>query len=462
MGPRLWWFSSVAADATAQLRIAARRLRNGLCPLAPFKLLSTGGGWRRQVFNGGGSVYRLELNYISRDGGSKGKKRDAGKQGHGFSATAAAAYRSGSSVTDSRTGQVHDYMRKRRISHTEIVLPPGAPSWASHREALWNAVEGAEARKDARLAHEFIVTLPHGLTQKQEIALVRGLAQRVSDRHMVPVDFAIHGDDPKMWDGSAKGTTGSHAHLLMPTRELTPKGFSKIKGREFVDRNLGPKTLHYWREQWALLGNKHMEAASLNERWDHRTLSVQREDALEHGDTAAADELDRLPGVHIGAAATALERQGIDTYWGNLNRAILAQNAEQKLGRERKRVEKSLADLERRLAELRVAQEADATPQQSSEDDPRWAEFERVFVRAAQFDYDLRLIELTAPLAGLKAQFAAYMDTAEDQGMTPGMFARECAKGMAERDRRMMQELAAKDADSNLPQTDNPDLGPTL
>ena len=43
MGPGLWWFSSVAADATAQLRIAARRLRKGLCPLTPFKLLSGGG-----------------------------------------------------------------------------------------------------------------------------------------------------------------------------------------------------------------------------------------------------------------------------------------------------------------------------------------------------------------------------------------------------------------------------------
>lgn len=99
-----------------------------------------------------------------------------------------------------------------------------------------------------------------------------------------------------------------------------------------------------------------MELAGLDERWDHRTLSVQREVALERGDTAAAEEPDRQPGVHIGAAATALERQGIDTYWGNLNRAILARNAEHRLGRERKRVEESLADLERRLAELRAAQ----------------------------------------------------------------------------------------------------------
>lgn len=401
-------------------------------------------------------MYRLELNYISRDGGSKGRKRDAAKQGHGFSATAAIAYRSGGIVTDYRTGEVHDYTRKRRIGHTEIVLPPGAPSWASHREALWNAVEAAEARKDARLMHEFIVALPHGLTPEQEIAMVRDLAQSVADRHGLPVDFAIHGDDPKKWDGSAKGIVGKHAHFAMPTRELTPEGFSKIKGREFIDRKLGPKTLRYWREQWALIGNTHMERAGLDERWDHRTLSVQREDALERGDIAAAEELDRLPGVHIGAAATALERQGIDTYWGNLNRIILAQNAERRLGHERKRIKESMAALERRLAELRSAQEADATQPEPSDDDPRWAAFERTFMHAVQFEHGLSLIGLTAPMDALKARFSAYMDTTEEQGMTPEEFAQAYAKGLAEQDRRVMQEQAARDADPKPPQEDSP------
>lgn len=405
-------------------------------------------------------MYRLELNYISRDGGKKGKQRDAAKQGHGFSSTAAAAYRSGGIVTDYRTGEVHDYTRKRRIGHTEIVVPPGAPSWASHREALWNAAEAAEARKDARLAHEFIVALPHGLTKEQEIDMVRDLATSVADRHSLPVDWAIHGDDPKTWDGSLKALVGSHAHLLMPPRALTPDGFSKVKGRDFTDRKLGPKTLRYWREQWALIGNKHMKRAGLDERWDHRTLSVQREDALERGDVIAADELDRLPGVHLGAAATALERQGIDTYWGDVNRIILAQNAERRLGHERKRIEESMAALERRLAELRAAQEADATQPEPSDDDPRWAAFERTFMRAVQFEHGLSLIGLTAPMDALKARFSAYMDTAEEQGMTPEEFAHAYAKGLAEQDRRAMQKQAAVDAHPKPPQEDSPDATP--
>lgn len=203
-----------------------------------------------------------------------------------------------------------------------------------------------------------------------------------------------------------------------------------------------------------------MERAGLDERWDHRTLSVQREDALERGDLAAAEELDRLPGVHIGAAATALERQGIDTYWGNLNRIILAKNAERRLGHESKRIEESMAVLERRLAEMRAAQEADATQPERSDDDPRWAVFERTFMGAAQFEHGLSLTGLAAPLAGLKARFAAYMDTAAEQGMTPEMFAQACAKGMAEQERRAMQEEAARDTDPKPPQENSPDAAP--
>lgn len=128
---------------------------------------------------------------------------------------------------------------------------------------------------------------------------------------------------------------------------------------------------------------------------------------------------------------------------------------------EREREEESMAALEHRLAELRAAQEADATQPEPSDDDPRWAAFERTFMHAAQFERYLSLTVLAAPLAGLKARFAAYMDTAAEQGMTPEMFAQACAKGMAEQERRAMQEQAARDADPKQPQEDSPVSTPT-
>jgi hypothetical protein len=73
-------------------------------------------------------------------------------RGKGRSATAAAAYRSAARIEDVRTGQVFDYSRKRGVEHTEIVLPVSAVKrdihWARDRQALWNAAEAAEVRKD--------------------------------------------------------------------------------------------------------------------------------------------------------------------------------------------------------------------------------------------------------------------------------------------------------------------------
>lgn len=63
----------------------------------------------------------------------------------GHSATAAAAYRSGSKIADERTGVVHDYTRRAGVEHSEIVTPKDAPAWAADRAALWNAAELSEA-----------------------------------------------------------------------------------------------------------------------------------------------------------------------------------------------------------------------------------------------------------------------------------------------------------------------------
>jgi hypothetical protein len=241
----------------------------------------------------------------------------------------------------------------------------------------------------------------------------------------------------------------------MPTRELTPEGFSKTKGREFIDRKLGPKTLRYWREQWSLSGNKHMELAGLNERWDHRSLAVQREDALARGDIEAAGTFDRLPGVHLGAASTALERDGITTYWGDQLRAILAQNALRKLSREKKQVEESLAELDRRLRELRKEQEAEVESAVCTEnaDDPRWTEFEATFMRNTQ-ELGLSFGEMARALPAFKTRFPAYMDAAAKQGWTPESLAQEFAKKMLEEDRKRMHAEALRDDPLPEPEQD--------
>ena len=46
----------------------------------------------------------------------------------GRSATGAAAYRAGETITDERTGLVFDYSKKRGIDHSEIMAQPMRPS----------------------------------------------------------------------------------------------------------------------------------------------------------------------------------------------------------------------------------------------------------------------------------------------------------------------------------------------
>ena len=81
----------------------------------------------------------------------------------GRSAVASASYRSGETLHDERLDRTFDYTRKEDVLHAEIVAPANAPAWVYDRARLWNGVEAAEKRKDARLARDIIAALPRGL-----------------------------------------------------------------------------------------------------------------------------------------------------------------------------------------------------------------------------------------------------------------------------------------------------------
>ena len=74
---------------------------------------------------------------------------------------------------DERTGERFDYTRKSGVIHTEILAPSGAPDWVYDRQQLWANVELASSRKDAQVAREFMLPLPHELTPGERLALER-------------------------------------------------------------------------------------------------------------------------------------------------------------------------------------------------------------------------------------------------------------------------------------------------
>jgi hypothetical protein len=216
----------------------------------------------------------------------------------GRSAPGAAAYRAAQRIHDERTGQTFDYTRRRGAIETEILAPTGAPEWAQDRAQLWNQVEKTERRGDAQLARELVVAIPKELDREQRRALVREYVQEQFVSRGMVADVAYH------WVAK-----NPHAHIMLTMREIGPEGFSAKKNREWNR----PELLEQWREQWATSANRALDRAGREERIDHRSLAEQGSE--------------RLPQVHLGPHASALERRGVQTEKGDHNRLVAEHNS---------------------------------------------------------------------------------------------------------------------------------------
>ena len=236
------------------------------------------------------AVYFLNMKTFGRAGGS--------------SAASAAAYRAGERIRDERTGRTYDHSERQDVLHKEIVLPSRFAgedmTWARDRASLWNAAEGAETRKNARVAREYLVALPVELSPPQRLELVRGFSQELSDRYGFAVDLAVHA--PRDFPGS--DPRNFHAHLLATTRDVQMEGLGAKTTLDMSDRNrrelgLPPviNELLHVRERWAAVTNEALQQAHQEARVDHRSLEAQG--------------VDREPRPQIPRAAFEMERLGI-------------------------------------------------------------------------------------------------------------------------------------------------------
>jgi ATP-dependent exoDNAse (exonuclease V) alpha subunit len=281
----------------------------------------------------------------------------------GRSATAAAAYRAGVRIVDERTGLVHDYTRREGVVHAEIVTPENAPDWMADRAALWNAVEAVEKRRDAQLARELQLSLPHELSADQRVELVRSFLRETFASEGMIADFAIHAPDR---DGDARN---HHAHVLLTMRDLMGEGFGK-KNRDWNDDS----RLQEWRAAWAAHQNRAFERLGIAARVDHRSLEDQG--------------IDREPQKHQGPIATEIERDGRASFRGAENREIIRRNhLRAELGEVSGDIDRKI-DFEKRkfaawAARKHVAEEFDARQRRAQFDvglAARMAEFERQLV----------------------------------------------------------------------------------
>ncbi|NJJ07672.1 MULTISPECIES: MobQ family relaxase [Streptococcus] len=258
------------------------------------------------------AIYHLCIKIISR--------------GKGKSAVAASAYRSGEKIKNEYDGIVHDFTRKGGITHTEILLPQNAPQEFSDRGILWNSVEKIEKSKNSQLAREIEVALPKELDREKQINLVREYVKENFVKVGMCADIALHDKN----DGNP------HCHILLTMRPLNEdKTWGAKSKKEYILDENGEKVklkngnyktrkinttdwneqdkAEEWRKAWADITNKYLEENSIQEKVDHR--SYQRQG------------IEQIPTIHLGVSATQMEKKGIATDRGNINREIKHQNA---------------------------------------------------------------------------------------------------------------------------------------
>ena len=246
-------------------------------------------------------------------------------RGKGKSAVAAAAYRSGEKLTNEWDGMTHDYTRKGGVVHTEIMLPPHAPPSFSDRSTLWNSVELYEKAGNAQLAREIDAALPIELSREEQIRLVREYCSSQFVSRGMCVDFAIHDTD----------TGNHHCHIMLTMRPLNERGAWAAKSKKEYDLDKSGERIRLpsgrykthkvdltgwndkdntllWRKAWADFTNDFLERNGSPERIDHRSNA-------ERG-------IDEIPTVHMGVAACQMEKKGIATEKGELNRNIQKAN----------------------------------------------------------------------------------------------------------------------------------------
>ena len=291
------------------------------------------------------AIYHCNISIVSR--------------GKGKSAVAAAAYRSGEKLTNEWDGMTHDYTRKGGVVHTEIMLPPHAPPSFSDRSTLWNSVELYEKAGNAQLAREIDAALPIELSREEQIRLVREYCSSQFVSRGMCVDYAIHDTD----------SGNPHCHIMLTMCPLGERGTWAAKSKKEYDLDENGERIRLpsgrykthkvdltgwndkdntllWRKAWADFTNDFLERNGSPERIDHRSNA-------ERG-------IDEIPTVHMGVAACQMEKKGIATEKGELNRNI------QKANRLIREIRAQIGKLKEWIADLFKAREtAPEQPPQS-------------------------------------------------------------------------------------------------
>ena len=197
---------------------------------------------------------------------------------------------------------------------TQTAIPCGTPPKAIEKQ--WNS----------QLARRLVLAIPRDIPPEQQADLIRDYCREFFVSKGMIADFAIHD----------KGDGNPHAHILFTMRGMDetgkwlpksrkvydldengerirlPSGNWKSHKEDTVDWN-DQKYAEIWRQAWQDTANRYLEAIGSPERLNLKSYERQG--------------IDKIPTVHMGPAVSYLERKGIQTNIGNLNRDIKAANS---------------------------------------------------------------------------------------------------------------------------------------
>ena len=248
------------------------------------------------------------------------------KRSNNESAVSAAAYQSGEKLFSEYDQEQKYYPYKNEVTHKEIMLPPHVPPEFADRNTLWNSAEAQEKQWNSQLARRFVLAIPREIPPGQYADLIRDYCREFFVSKGMIADFAIHD----------KGDGNPHAHILFTMRGMDEQGRWLPKSRKVYDLDENgerirlpsgnwkshkedtvdwndQKYAEIWRQAWQDTANRYLEAIGSPERLNLKSYERQG--------------IDKIPTVHMGPAVSYLERKGIQTNIGNLNRDIKAANS---------------------------------------------------------------------------------------------------------------------------------------
>ena len=270
------------------------------------------------------AIYSLHVSNVSRAAGS--------------SAVASCSYITSRRMRDERTGEAFNgFGRRERVEHVCTMLPEGAPGEYLDPERLFNAVEMAEKRSDARPAKKIMVALPREFDARERFRALEDFISWNITANGYACTYAIHTD---------KDGRNPHAHILVANRRIDPKtGKWAAKRRtEYAldqkgeripvidpatgEQKTGAKNRKVWK--CVDVSNNPLDSKEFLERlradWAKQCNLMLPEGVRIDHRSLEAQGIERIPTIHEGHASREITKRGGHSILNAINRRIATAN----------------------------------------------------------------------------------------------------------------------------------------